>query len=182
MIVTDAKSFGEAIRKRRKQLGYTQAFLSEFTGISVSFLSDLENGKPTDDLLARMDTAQTYLEGYPEAYLILTGGNADESGCTEAAVMRDILAERGIPDDRMILEDQAETTKANFRNTAQIIDSSKPVVLISSNYHMDRAVKTAKNAGFSNVLRLPAPSSFRSFGANVLYEVILELNELTLRK
>ena len=50
MIVTDAKSFGEAIRKRRKQLGYTQAYLSEFTGMSVSFLSDLENGKPTIEL------------------------------------------------------------------------------------------------------------------------------------
>lgn len=50
MIVTDAKSFGKAIRKRRKQLGYTQAYLSEFTGMSVSFLSDLENGKPTIEL------------------------------------------------------------------------------------------------------------------------------------
>lgn len=50
MIITDAKSFGEAVRSRRKQLGYTQAYLSEFTGMSVSFLSDLENGKPTIEL------------------------------------------------------------------------------------------------------------------------------------
>ena len=50
MIVTDAKSFGDAIRKRRKRLGYTQAYLSEFAGMSVSFLSDLENGKPTIEL------------------------------------------------------------------------------------------------------------------------------------
>lgn len=50
MIITDAKSFGEAVRSRRKQLGYTQAYLSEFTGFSVSFLSDLENGKPTIEL------------------------------------------------------------------------------------------------------------------------------------
>lgn len=50
MIITDAKSFGEAVRNRRKQLGYTQAYLSEFTGMSISFLSDLENGKPTIEL------------------------------------------------------------------------------------------------------------------------------------
>ena len=142
----------------------------------------LENGKPTDDLLARLDTAQAYLEEYPEAKLILTGGNADESGRTEAAVMRDILAERNVPDERMILEDKSESTKDNFRNTALIIDPDKPVVLISSNYHMDRAVQTAKNAGFSVILRLPAPSSFLRYGANVLSEVILELNELTLGK
>ena len=141
----------------------------------------LENGKPTDDLLTRLDTAQAYLEKYPEAQLILTGGNADESGRTEAAVMRDILAERGVPDDRMILEDQAESTKDNFRNTAQIIDPAKPVVLISSNYHMDRAVQTAKSAGFTDILRVPAPSSFLRFGANVLYEIVLEVNELTLK-
>lgn len=49
-MITDAKSFGEALRKRRKELGYTQAFLSEFSGLSVSFISDLENGKNTAEL------------------------------------------------------------------------------------------------------------------------------------
>ncbi len=142
----------------------------------------LENGKPTDDLLKRLNTAQAYLEKYPEAQLILTGGNADGSGRTEAVVMRDILTERGIVNERMILEDQAKSTKDNFRNTAQIIDPGEPVVLISSNYHMDRAVQTAESAGFSDVLRLPAPSSLLGFGANVIYEVVLELNELTLGK
>lgn len=141
----------------------------------------LENGKPTDDLLARLNTAQAYLEKYPEARLILTGGNADASGRTEAAVMRDILAERGVKDDRMILEDQAASTKDNFRNTAQIVDPDQPVVLISSNYHMDRAVQTARSAGFSDILRQPAPSSILSYAANVMYEVVLELNELTLK-
>ena len=47
MKITDAKSYGEAIRKRRKELGYTQAYLAEFTGFSVSFISDLERGKAT---------------------------------------------------------------------------------------------------------------------------------------
>ena len=142
----------------------------------------LENGQPTNDLLERLHTAEAYLENYPEARLILTGGNADAPGRTEAAVMRDILAERGVAVERMLLEDQAETTKENFRNTAQLIDPGAPVVLISSDYHMDRAVQTAKSAGFSNILRLPAPSSFFSYGANVTFEVVLELNELTLGK
>ena len=137
----------------------------------------LENGKPTDDLVARLNTARAYLEQYPEARLILTGGNPDASGRTEAAVMREILAERGVQEDRMILEDQAESTKENFRNAAHIVDPGQPVVLISSNYHMDRAVQTAKDAGFMDVLRLPAPSFFFSYGANVMYEVVLEMNE-----
>ncbi len=49
-MITDAASFGQAIRARRRALGYTQAFLSEVSGLSVSFISDLENGKSTVEL------------------------------------------------------------------------------------------------------------------------------------
>ena len=49
-MITDAKSFGAALREQRKALGYTQAFVSEFSGFSVSFISDLENGKSTAEL------------------------------------------------------------------------------------------------------------------------------------
>ncbi len=50
MVVTDVKCLGEAIRKRRKKLGYTQAYLTEFSGLSVSFISDIERGKETAEL------------------------------------------------------------------------------------------------------------------------------------
>ena len=43
----DMKSLGSAIRKRRRELGYTQAFLADYAGVSTSFLSELENGKET---------------------------------------------------------------------------------------------------------------------------------------
>ena len=49
-MINDTISFGQALRKRRKELGYTQAFLSEFSGFSISFISDLENGKSTAEL------------------------------------------------------------------------------------------------------------------------------------
>ena len=139
----------------------------------------LENGKPAPDLLSRLDTARSYLEKYPEARLILTGGNADESGRTEADVMRDILIGQGVSDGSLILEDQAQTTKENFRNIAEIVPANDPVVMISSNYHMDRAVRIASENGFSHVMRLPAPSGFLAFGANMLSEVVLDLNDLT---
>ncbi|MCD8326463.1 MAG: helix-turn-helix domain-containing protein [Lachnospiraceae bacterium] len=50
MKIADAKSFGETIRKRRKALHYTQAYLSECTGLSITFISDLEKGKPSIQL------------------------------------------------------------------------------------------------------------------------------------
>lgn len=50
MKIFDSKSLGQAIRMRRKELHYTQAYISEFTGLSVTFISDLERGKPTAEI------------------------------------------------------------------------------------------------------------------------------------
>ena len=50
MKISTVKDFGTEIKKRRKKLGYTQAYLAEFTGFSVSFISDLERGKSTAEL------------------------------------------------------------------------------------------------------------------------------------
>jgi y4mF family transcriptional regulator len=50
MKIMDSKMLGQAIRDRRKELHYTQSYLSEFTGFSVTFISDLERGKPTAEI------------------------------------------------------------------------------------------------------------------------------------
>ena len=50
MAVHDAKKFGEALRQRRRELGYTQMFMSDFSGLSIFFISDLERGKQTAEL------------------------------------------------------------------------------------------------------------------------------------
>lgn len=53
--VHSAADIGKAIRARRKELGYTQAFLAEYAGVSASFLSELENGKETVQINKLMD-------------------------------------------------------------------------------------------------------------------------------
>lgn len=50
MKITNSKMLGEAIRERRKELRLTQSYLAEFTGLSISFISDLEHGKETAEL------------------------------------------------------------------------------------------------------------------------------------
>ncbi len=57
MIITDTKEFGRILRNRRKALGFTQAYLAEFSGFSVSFISDLERGKPTAELAKALHMA-----------------------------------------------------------------------------------------------------------------------------
>ncbi len=50
MKITNGAEFGEAIKERRKELGYTQVYISEVSGLSASFISNLENGKSTAEL------------------------------------------------------------------------------------------------------------------------------------
>jgi transcriptional regulator with XRE-family HTH domain len=37
MVISDSKTFGEALKKRRKELGYTQRYISEFTGFIIEY-------------------------------------------------------------------------------------------------------------------------------------------------
>ena len=43
--IQNISEIGREIRARRRELGYTQAFLAEYAGVSASFISELENGK-----------------------------------------------------------------------------------------------------------------------------------------
>ncbi len=46
-----ADSLGDAIRHYRTEAGLTQAELAEATGLQRSYLSELENGKETEQLI-----------------------------------------------------------------------------------------------------------------------------------
>ena len=50
MKIKNAADFGQIIRKRRRELGYTQEFVDEFTGVSVTYISQLERGKKTAEI------------------------------------------------------------------------------------------------------------------------------------
>lgn len=50
MKVNDTKTLGKQLRFRRKALGYTQMQISDATGLSVTFISDVERGKPTAEV------------------------------------------------------------------------------------------------------------------------------------
>lgn len=50
MKIKNAADFGQIIRKRRRELGYTQEFVAEFTGVSVIYISQLERGKKTAEI------------------------------------------------------------------------------------------------------------------------------------
>lgn len=50
MIVRSVQEFGAQVKARRIELNYSQKYVSEVTGLSASFISNLENGKETAEL------------------------------------------------------------------------------------------------------------------------------------
>lgn len=50
MRIRDSKELGKEIKKKRKSLGYTQTDISMRTGLSASFISEVERGKETAEI------------------------------------------------------------------------------------------------------------------------------------
>lgn len=50
---------GQAVRNHRKTRGLTQAKIAGLTNVSIGFLSDFENGKPTAEIGKILDTLNT---------------------------------------------------------------------------------------------------------------------------
>ena len=138
----------------------------------------LEDGKPPRDLLLRARTAAGYARKVPGAQVIVTGGNAAENGETEAQVGKRLLMEEGIPEERIVLEEEATDTHENFMYLARMVNPEDELVVVTSNYHMERAVTIAASQGFTHVRRLPAPANLWTFGMNLMWEGIMKLDRI----
>ena len=133
----------------------------------------LEDGKPTRDLVLRVNAAAEYLSKHPESVLILTGGKTGNTDRTEAGVMKKILIESGVPEEKIELEEQAATTVENFVNVGRMTGFADPIALITSNYHMYRSMKIARRAGFMDIILAPAPAEPFTYLFSVAWEVII---------
>ena len=138
----------------------------------------LEDGKPPRDLELRVHTAAGYARRVPGAQVIVTGGNAGENGETEARVGKRLLMAEGVPEERIRLEEKAAETRENFMYLARMVNPAEELVVVTSNYHMGRAVTIAASQGFTHVRRLPAPANLWTFGMNLMWEGIMKLDRI----
>lgn len=89
---------------------------------------------------------------YPAAKILFSGGNNRLAlkGGSEAQVARSLFESFGIPESRLILEDRSRTTAENALFSRQLA-TPKPGerwLLVTSAYHMPRAVGAFRKAGF----------------------------------
>ena len=111
-----------------------------------------ENSQPKPELIARVDeAAKAFREGVLGAHgvLIPCGGVLPGRTRSEAEVMAALLEERGVPRERMRLEDKSQVTIENMRFAAKLLENPKNarVLVITSDYHLTRSVLTAWRAG-----------------------------------
>lgn len=106
-----------------------------------------EDDAPTEELARRvMAAARAYRSGAC-ASLVLCGGCLPGHRRSEAEVMARMLAALGVPKRVLIWEDQSRDTMENCRNAAALLGGTGRVLVVTSDYHLRRAVMTARRAG-----------------------------------
>lgn len=103
-----------------------------------------------------------------KAPLIFASGGSDpiHSPVSEAAAMRVVLRELGVPEHAIVLEDRSRTTRENARYTAQQLHARgiNSVLLVTSALHMARAVRLFEAEGVG-VLAAPTDHEARRLPA-----------------
>ena len=107
---------------------------------------------PSRMMRRRLDAASSYLEKYPEADCILSGGMGHGENITEARAMSNWLEEtKGIDKTRLYLEEDSTDTVENIINSKALIESDPnlraEVAIVTNDYHMFRALRIAKKEG-----------------------------------
>lgn len=102
--------------------------------------------------------------------LILSGG-ANIGRLPEAEIMRQVLEELGVDRKSILTESKSRDTFENAKYVKEICDKKgfKRVALITSAYHMPRAVETFKKVGLEVV---PYPTDFKQDKTYNLYSFI----------
>lgn len=112
---------------------------------------------PSKALQYRLDEAIRYLEENPDTQVIVSGGQGADEHISEAQGMYDYLTEKGIAPKRIYMEVQSKNTFQNLTFSAEYLDKEKDSVgVVSNNFHVFRAARIAKRAGYKDVYGIAA--------------------------
>ncbi len=113
--------------------------------------SGIDGEQITTQLAYRLDKAVEYYNINPDVVIVVSGGQGLQETIPEALAMERYLISRGIPKDRILKEEKSISTYTNLINSKTILDRhfnrDYKVTLITSDYHVYRAVKFAKATG-----------------------------------
>lgn len=107
---------------------------------------------PSLALEYRLEAAKQYLDEYPEAVAIVSGGQGEGEHISEAECMHRWLVQKGIAEDRILMEPESTSTQENLKYSLEIIrknggDPTGKVAIVSGEYHLYRAKYMARELG-----------------------------------
>jgi uncharacterized SAM-binding protein YcdF (DUF218 family) len=110
----------------------------------------------------RFTGALALAKQYPEARVVFAGGSGNlkdlvRETTSEASVAERFFLEQGISPDRLMLESKSRNTAENARLSLVLADP-KPQetwVLVTSAFHMPRAMQSFERAGWTGVIAWP---------------------------
>jgi len=106
-----------------------------------------EDGSPTPTLEKRLLWSIDYAARYPEAYIVVTGGQGRTEPVPEGRAMAEYLISKGINPGRIIIEDKSTSTMENFKFSKELIDDSKKIVFVTNDFHVLRSTMLARRNG-----------------------------------
>ncbi len=108
-----------------------------------------------DEGAERLTEAAILARRYPSARIVYTGGSNSLLGrpSSEAEDARRLLVAMGVDPQRITLESRSRNTDENARFTAAIVhpESDQTWLVVTSAYHMPRAMGLFRKAGFAAI-------------------------------
>ena len=127
-------------------------------------------------LAKRLNKAYEYHKQNPDAMIIVSGGQGPQEDISEALAMKRYLTEKGVPEEKIIMEDKSTSTITNFRYSRAIMEieglSLSSVVFVTNAYHVYRAASYAKDEGFIEVSHLGTDIIWYTIPMNYMREML----------
>lgn len=144
-------------------------------------------GQPQfNDASERLSGALELARKFPDAQVIAAGGSGSLKGLVvklkgaESTVAGRFFIDQGLDPARLVMENRSRTTAENARLT---LDRLKPTatqrfVLVTSAYHMPRAMRSFESAGWQNLTAWPVDYRSSRFSAGIGWNFANNLNLL----
>lgn len=123
-------------------------------------------GVPSILLQDRLNKAAEYLTGHPGMTVVVSGGQGADEPDTEANIMKNVLVEKGVPGENILLEENSFNTWENLCNSIDVLadagyDVTEEIVVVSNGFHLARVrmLWRRMTGGQDNLSVLAAPSS-----------------------
>jgi uncharacterized SAM-binding protein YcdF (DUF218 family) len=108
------------------------------------------DGRPSDMLQRRLETALEMWNDGRATWVAVTGGKMEGDRFTEAAASAAWLVDRGVPADRILREETGASTWESLSALAPVLRDNgvKSTFVVTTDWHVARSVLTLRELGF----------------------------------